>query len=113
METERRHPRFFKQREGKAFTIGGWRKCSTVDVSRKGLCLRFHEPKKVLLGSSVYLEIPTFKGLKPICVEGILKWRKQEDSNYIGGVELNEALLDNEWVKLRDHFNLAQPQGKN
>ena len=107
MDTERRFPRFAKQREGKVFLTAGWKDCTTVDVSRNGICLRFDENENLPLGSTIGLEIPSFRALKPICITGILKWAKKEESQFVGGVELNDALSEYEWVKLRDHFNFS------
>ncbi len=107
MDTERRSPRFLNQRAGKVFLTAGWEGCTTVDVSRKGMCLRFDESEKLPLGATIDLEIPTFKELKPICITGSLKWIKKEGSHFVGGVELNEALCEYEWIKLRDHFNFS------
>jgi len=89
------------------YSVEGWRGCTTVDVSRKGLCLRFYATSKIPLGAKVDLEILAFKHLKPICIKGILKWIKKEDSHYLGGVELNETLSEYEWIKLRNHFNFV------
>ena len=100
-------PRFLNKREGMAYSVEGWRGCTTVDVSRKGLCLRFYAATRIPLGEKIHLEILAFKDLKPICINGILKWIKKEDSHFVGGVELNELLFEYEWIKLRDHFNFA------
>jgi hypothetical protein len=107
MDTERRFPRFAKQLEGKVFLRACWKECTTVDVSRNGICLRFGETKTPSLGSTIGLKIPSFKALKPIYIIGILKWTKKEASQFVGGVELNAALSEYEWVKLRNHFNFS------
>ena len=100
-------PRFLNKREGMAHSVEGWRGCTTVDVSRRGLALRFYAATRIPLGEKIHLEILAFKGLKPICISGILKWIKKVDSHFVGGVELNELLSEHEWIKLRDHFNFV------
>ena len=105
MDTERRFPRFAKQREGKVFLRACWKECTTVDVSRNGICLRFGETKTPPLGSTIGLKIPSFKALKPIYIIGILKWAIKEEAQFVGGVELNDTLSEYEWVKLRNHFD--------
>jgi len=107
MGIERRPPRFLNQRAVKFFLTDYWKGGTTVDVSRCGMCVRFDESEMLPLGSTIDLEIPTFKELKPICITGSLKWIKKEGSHFVGGVELNEALCEYEWVKLRDHFNFS------
>jgi len=107
MDTERRFPRFAKKREAKVFLTARWKVCTTVDVSRNGICVRFDETENPRLGSAIGLEIPSFKALKPICIKGILKWAKKEASQFVGGVELNDQLTEYEWIKLRDHFNFS------
>jgi hypothetical protein len=107
MDTERRFPRFAKQRKGKAFLTARWKYCTTVDVSRNGICVRFDETENPRLGSTIGLQISSFKALKPICIKGILKWTKKYESQFVGGVELNNPLSEYEWVKLRDHFNFS------
>ena len=100
-------PRFLNKREGMAHSVEGWRGCATVDVSRRGLCLRFYAATMIPLGEKIHLEILAYKDLKPICINGILKWIKKVDSHFVGGVELNELLSEHEWIKLRDHFNFV------
>jgi hypothetical protein len=100
-------PRFLNKREGMAHSVEGWRGCTTVDVSRRGLCLRFYAASRIPLDEKIHLEILAFKDLKPICISGILKWIKKVDSHFVGGVELNELLSEHEWIKLRDHFNFV------
>ena len=108
MTNERRYPRFLRAREGKAFLTGEWKDCTTLDVSRKGVCIRLNENEKIPLESTINLEIPSFKALKPLHITGTLKWIKKESPHLVGGVELNELLCDYEWIKLRDHFNFVQ-----
>ena len=111
MRRERRYPRFLKEREGKTFLRVGCRHFTTVDVSRKGVCIRFNDNEYIPpLGTILELEIPTFKDLKPLHIRGTLKWIKKKSSNLVAGVELKELLCEYEWIKLRDHFNLAPLQ---
>ena len=97
-----------------------WKKLNREDCTlvligkevKKGICLLFPETEKIPVGSTVDLEIPAFKDLKPIHLEETLKWSKKEDSHFVGGIELNGSLYEHEWIKLRDHFKLTPLQGE-
>ena len=111
MGRERRHARYLSEREGKASLRVGWKHFTTLNVSRKGICIRFNDNEYIPpLGTIIDLEISTFKELKPLHITGALKWIRKESSHLVGGLELKELLCEYEWIKLRDHFNLAPLQ---
>jgi Tfp pilus assembly protein PilZ len=79
--------RYFVKELGKQ-----WGKCTVFDVSRKGMGITFHTAETIQVGSTINLEITVPSELEPMIVKGTLKWIKQENNEYSGGIELIEVL---------------------
>jgi len=71
-----------------------WEECTIIDVSRKGMGIVFLIRKEIEVNSTVLLEITLLTELEPIYIVGILKWIKQEDHDFIGGIESTDLLAD-------------------
>ena len=103
---KRRFVRYAVEKEGRTL-LKGWKKCTVIDISSKGLGIRFHKVDYddivdyIDTGSTVYLEIPVTEQLETISVKGILKWISKEGDDCIGGIELFEELDGYKWFKLR------------
>ena len=69
-----------------------WEQCTIFDVSRKGMGITFHTTETIQLGSTINLEIRVPSEREPMSVKGTLKWIKQENNEYSGGIELIEVL---------------------
>ena len=103
MENRRRFSRFDTQLMARYLIKekkGGWGECTIINVSRKGMSIRFHSCEKIIAGSTFHLEIFVPTGLEPINVKGILKRIEQEEDNLIGSIELTEVLDENTLAKL-------------
>jgi len=72
---------FLKERKG------DWRACTVSNISRKGMGIQFHNPTTISTGSAIHLEITIPTALKPISVEGIVKWSNEVNGDFIGGIE--------------------------
>lgn len=83
-------------REGK----GPRERCVISNISRKGVGLKFHTREKINIGSTIHLEMYVSRKSGPISVKGILKWIEKEENDFIGGIELTEALDDATWATL-------------
>ena len=69
-----------------------WGNCTVFDVSRTGMGIKFYTPETIDLGSTITIEIEVPSELEPMSVKGILRWIKQADNEFIGGIELTEVL---------------------
>ncbi len=104
MENRRRIYRFFPpflnaqyfSREGK----GSREQCAIFNISRKGVGLKFHTGKTINIGSTIHLEMYVPGQSEPINLKGTLKWIEKEGNDFIGAIELTEALGDATWAKL-------------
>jgi hypothetical protein len=83
-------------KEGKT----SWKECTINKVSRKGIGIIFHTDEKINAGSTLDLKIFISKELDYFTVKGILKWIKQNENDFIGGIELTEFLSETEWIQL-------------
>jgi Tfp pilus assembly protein PilZ len=94
-EENRLHIRFSTNLNGRYFIkeLGkSWGKCTVFDVSSKGMGITFHTTETIQIGSTINLEITVPSELEPMSVRGTLKWIKQENNEYSGGIELIEVL---------------------
>lgn len=85
---------FFKEKKG------GWAECTVIDVSRKGLGVKFQNCEKSDEGLTIHLEIYVPTEVEPVSVKGVLKRVKQEDGDFIGNIELTEVLDEDKWARL-------------
>jgi len=103
MEDRRGFSRFDTQLKAQYFLKekkGGWEECTIINVSRKGMRIRFHPSEKIIVGSTIHLEIFVPTELEPISVKGILKRVEQEEDNIIGRVKLTEVLDEDKLARL-------------
>ena len=69
-----------------------WGNCTVFDVSRTGMGVKFHTPEAIDVGSTITIEIEVPSELEPMSVKGTLRWIKQADNGFIGGIELTQVL---------------------
>jgi Tfp pilus assembly protein PilZ len=94
-EENRLHIRFSTNLNGRYFIeeLGeNWERCTVFDVSRKGVGIKFHTTETIQVGSTINLEIKVPSEREPMHLRGTLRWIKQEDNEYTGGIELIEVL---------------------
>jgi len=77
-----------------------WKNCTIFNISRNGVCMRFHLSNEIDIGSTVHLEIAVPMEPEPIKVKGKLKWVKEVENDFIGNMELAEKMDDVKWAKL-------------
>ena len=105
MEDKRKLNRCLTKLEAKFFLEeeeqkGSWEECTVINISRKGMGIKFNTRKKINTGSIIHLAIIVSGEPDPIMTEGALEWIKQKENYFIGGIELNEELDDAKWDKL-------------
>ena len=103
MDDRRRFGRFDAQLEAQYFIKekrGGSGRCTIIDVSRKGVGIKFSKHENINAGSNIHLEVTVPTELDPVSIRGVLKYIKQEGDNFIGSVELNEVLDEEKFAML-------------
>ena len=103
MNNTRQHKRYSTQREAYYFlqhTQEPGRKCTIINVSRKGMGVTFHTDETIHPGSPIRLEVPVTTAFESISVSGMLNWLDKMDVDLIGGIELNKELNDVRFSKL-------------
>jgi hypothetical protein len=78
----------------------GWKECSILNISRKGMQITFPVSEKIPVGATVCIEIYIPKQLDPVNAKGTVKWIKQTEDTVITGVELCRALDQDLFNKL-------------
>ena len=69
-----------------------WGNCTVFDVSRTGMGIKFHTSKTIDVGSHITIEIEVPSELGSMNVKGVLRWVKQSENEFLGGIELTEVL---------------------
>ena len=94
-EENRLHIRFATSLKGRYFIkeLGKrWGNCTVFDVSSKGMGVKFHTNETIEVGETITIEIEIPSELEPMSVNGLLRWIKQADNEFVGGIELTEVL---------------------
>ena len=102
MEEKRKFSRCFTQLEARFLKEGEkeWEEATIINVSRKGMGIKFHTSGEINTGSTLHLAIIMSGESDPIMVKGVLGWIKKKGNYFIGGIELAEELEDVKWAKL-------------
>lgn len=76
------------------------RECTIINISRKGMGVVFHSNADIVSGMPIRIEIPVATALESITVNGMVRWVDKVETNYVGGIELNNELSDVKFSKL-------------
>ena len=70
--------------------IRGLERCTIINISRnlKGMGIKFHTRENINLNSIITIDLLPTSELVPTCVTGIVRWIKQTEDEFLGGVEL-------------------------
>jgi hypothetical protein len=68
----------------------GLEECTLINVNKnlKGIGIRFHTSKEIKINSIIIIDLLTTGELGPVCITGILRWIRQAENDFIGGIEL-------------------------
>jgi hypothetical protein len=75
-----------------------WKACSIVNVSRKGLGIRFHTQEGIDEGSLITIQIDVLNESKSLNVRGIVEWIWGKGDVLLGGIELIGFFSEMDWV---------------
>ena len=77
---------------------GSWKECTIHTISRKGIGITLKE--KINVGPIIFLEIPMPHELVPFSIKGTLRWIKEKENDFIGGIEFTKVLDEVQFSKL-------------
>lgn len=96
MKDKRKSIRFFSQLKAQYFLKGkkgNGEECTIINISQKGMGVKFHTPEKINIGSIVHLKTFVSTEMEPFSVKGVLRWFEPlKGGKSVGGIELAEEL---------------------
>ena len=95
MENRREFGRFDTQLKAQYFIRderGDSGECTIINISRKGVGIRFNKQANITEGANIHLEVTIPTELDPVTIRGVLKHIKQEGDDFIVGVESDKVL---------------------
>ena len=91
MEEKRKSRRYTTNLKAQYFlgdSKGYGKECTVINVSGNGAGLEFYTHEKIGISTDLTLKIFALKATDPINVKGILRWVKQGEKDFVGGVEV-------------------------
>ncbi|MCK5186944.1 MAG: PilZ domain-containing protein [Deltaproteobacteria bacterium] len=91
VEGKRKSKRFTTNLKAQYFlgeSKGNGKECTVINVSGNGAGLEFYTHDKIGISTDLNLKIFAPKATDPINVKGILRWVKQGEKDFVGGVEV-------------------------
>ena len=91
MEGKRKSRRFTTNLKAQYFlgeSKGSGKECTVINVSSNGAGLEFYTHEKIGISTNLTLKIFAPKETDPIHVKGMLRWVKQGEKDFVGGVEV-------------------------
>ncbi len=73
--------------------------CTVINMSRKGIGVKFHTRDNISIGTPVRLEVIIPEKSSPAMVKGILKWTEERGDEIFGGIECVELLDEMKFSK--------------
>ena len=67
-------------------------KCTVINISLNGAGLEFYSSERIDVGATLVLKIFDPEGTETVDVEGVVKWGKQGEKEFVCGVALTDAL---------------------
>jgi hypothetical protein len=93
IQKKRRFTRFASKQKAQYClqeSYGSWKECTIHTISRKGVGITIKET--INMGSIIFLEIPMPHEFAPFNIKGTLRWIKEKENDFIGGIEFTKAL---------------------
>ncbi len=91
IEGKRKSKRFTTNLKAQYFlgeSKGNGKECTIINVSSNGAGLEFYTQEKLAVSTDITLKIFAPKATEPINVQGILRWVKRGEKDFVGGVEV-------------------------
>ena len=74
--------------------------CTVINMSRKGIGVRFHDQEDIDIGTSISLNIFVPEKMNPTSVIGVIKWINKKGKTFVCGIECDELLDEMKFSKL-------------
>ena len=68
------------------------KQCTVINISLNGAGLEFYAHESVEVGATLFLKIFDPEGSESFETEGVVKWSKQGEKDFVCGVELTTVL---------------------
>ena len=101
IQKKRRFTRFASKQKAQYClqeSYGSWKECTIYTISRKGVGITLKE--KINMDSIIFLDIPMPHEFAPLSIKGTLRWIKEKENDFIGGIEFNKAIDEVQFSKL-------------
>ena len=101
IQKKRRFTRFASKQKAQYClqeNYGSWKECTIHTISRKGVGITLKE--NINRGSIIFLEIPMPHEFAPFSIKGTLRWIKEKENDFIGGIEFTKALDEEQFSML-------------
>ena len=66
--------------------------CTVINISLNGAGLEFYSSEGIDVGATLVLKIFDPEGTETVGVEGVVKWSKQGEKDFVCGVALTDVL---------------------
>ena len=104
MERIRRRRRFYRYstrlKAQYSLKENNWNKCTVNTIARKGMGIVFHNRELIDVASTIHFVINIPGEEEPVTVAGILRWIRQNKNDFVGGIEFEDILDTDTFVKL-------------
>jgi hypothetical protein len=77
-----------------------WNKCTVNTIARKGMRIIFNAQEIINVGSTIHFSINVPGEEEPVTIDDILRWIRQNKSDFVGGIEFPRILETDTFVKL-------------
>jgi hypothetical protein len=67
-------------------------KCTVINISLNGAGLEFYSSEPIAVGATLVLKIFDSEKKETVGTEGVVKWNKQGEKDFVCGVALTEGL---------------------
>ena len=95
MEQKRKFKRLPTNLKAEYFLQGSTpdgKQCTVINISLNGAGLEFYAHESVEVGTNLLVKIFDQDGEKAFDAEGIVRWSKQGEKDFVCGIELTRAL---------------------
>lgn len=106
---ERRHLKRFSLKLKARYRFddmkGTWKECSVVDMTSKGMGLKFHTRETLTEGAPIFLAIVIDDHPRPVQLKGVVQWGGEGADGCACGVQLTEILDEITWNNLVQYMS--------
>jgi len=102
MKDTRKHGRFDTQLKAQYYlkeNSGDVRDCTVINMSRKGIGVKFHAHEEISIGTTIRLEVYIPEKMTPASILGVLRWIEEKGDDIIAGIECTETLDEMKFSK--------------